>query len=97
MKAILCVAVLSMAVGCEPTCKNTCEKLLECDDTTVDQPRVSVDECEDACEAQQNLYAEDWENQQLRDELGDYKSCVMDNECEDIADGACFNPNLQIF
>ncbi len=95
--ALALLGLLVLGAGCEPTCRNTCEKLLDCEDTTVDQPRVSLDECEDACEVQQALYAEDWENEQLRDGLADLKRCVRDEECDAIAEGACYDPDLYIF
>lgn len=91
----LALALAVCAAGCEPTCKNTCEKLLSCDD--VEQPRVSVDDCETSCENQERQYDEDWDNQQLADELADAKECIMDSECADIADGACYNPDLYVW
>ncbi len=90
-------AALALLGGCEPTCASTCEKLLECEDGTVDQPRVAQDECEASCETQQSLYEDDWENEILRDELAELKRCVRDEECDAIAEGACYNPNLYIF
>lgn len=90
----LLLALLPLS-GCEPTCASTCEKLLSCEE--VEQPRVAEEDCEAACLVQQELYEEDWENQQLRDALGDAKRCVRDEECEAIADGACYDPDLYIF
>ena len=86
-----------LLAGCEPTCASTCDKLLSCEDGTVDQPRVSDEDCENACELQQSLYEDDWENGVLREEFADMKRCVADEACEAIADGACYDPDLYIF
>lgn len=81
--------------GCEPSCKNTCEKLLSCEG--VDQPRVAQEDCEASCDNQATLYEEDWENQQLANELAAAKECIIDSECADIAAGDCYNPDLYVW
>lgn len=93
---LLTLAALSLSAGCEPTCKTTCKKLLSCGDG-VDTPRESQNECEYSCETQQDLYEDDWENPELRDALADQKTCVVDSECADIADGACYDESLFIW
>lgn len=89
------LVLVALASGCEPTCENTCEKLLSCED--VDQPRASQGDCEVACTNQETQYEDDWENQQLADELADAKQCIMDSECADIAAGDCYNPDLYVW
>lgn len=84
-------AILPLMQACEPTCKQTCSKLLECEE--VDTPRLALEDCRTSCELQQKLY-EDWEDLESRDAMGDLKECVMDEECSAIADGACYDPDL---
>ena len=87
-------ALFHGSVGCEPTCENTCEKLLECDE--VDTPRVSEDDCTTSCIIQEEMY-EDWEDAQLREAHGDAKQCIKDNTCEDLATGTCYEDELFIW
>lgn len=77
--------------GCEASCKTACKALLECDD--VDSPRLPLQECEASCLVQQDVY-ESWDDPQQRDAFGDFKSCVRDEECAAIADGACYQEDL---
>ncbi len=86
--------VLTLSAGCTPTCKEVCVKLLECDD--VESPRVSEYECREACEREENLY-EEWEDLQALDKHHDERDCIMDSECADIADGACYDEELYLF
>lgn len=87
-------AALPLAAGCEPTCKQTCDKLLECEE--VETPRQAERDCQASCELQQQLY-EDWEDTQARDALGELKACVRESECAAIADGACYDPDLYLW
>ena len=86
--------LLSLAAGCTPTCKEVCVKLLECDD--VESPRVSEYECRDQCERAENLY-EEWEDLQVLEQHYDERDCIMDMECSEIADGACYDEELYLF
>jgi hypothetical protein len=87
--------MLSLSVaGCEPTCKQTCRTLLDCEE--VSTARLDVDECAASCEIQEQLY-EDWEDNQLRDAFGDLKTCIQEEECDAIADGACYDSDLFIW
>lgn len=99
MRAILlCAALSGLLAGCEPTCANTCDKLLSCsDDGTVEQPRVNDNDCEAACKNEQDLYEKDWEDTQLSDAFSDMKKCVRDSSCEDIDAGVCYDSDLYIF
>ena len=90
---ILCIAP-TLLVGCEPTCKETCRKLLECEE--VQTPRLALEDCTASCTVQGELY-EDWQDTQLRQSFADLKTCVVDNECDRIADGVCYDEELFIW
>jgi hypothetical protein len=77
--------------GCEASCKTACKALLECED--VDTPRLPLQECEASCLVQQDVY-DSWEDTQLSEAFGEFKSCVRDEECAAIADGACYQEDL---
>lgn len=87
-------ALLALLAGCEATCENTCEKLLACE--AVDTPLVAEIDCERSCLTQEALY-EDWDDQLKRDALGDYKNCVADSPCADIAEGVCYDEDIYIW
>lgn len=91
---VACTFVLAFSSGCEPTCKATCKKLVKCED--VETPRVSKEECTASCETQQQLYDE-WDDEQKRENFGDMKRCVKKSECEEIADGVCYDEDLYIW
>lgn len=80
--------------GCQPTCRSVCKKLLSCDE--IDTPRLAQDECESQCQTQQQLY-DDWQDTELRQDFADIKSCIREEECSAIADGACYDPDLYIW
>ena len=80
-----------LLLGCEVSCQNTCEKLLTCDG--VESPLVSEIDCETACVSQEILY-EQWDDQIKRDAFADYKTCVDERTCGEIADGVCYDDNL---
>jgi hypothetical protein len=88
------VGLLGLLAGCEPTCKNTCEKLLACDE--VETPRLSLDDCTDSCEEQQALYVR-WDDTQLIDAFAAYKTCVEEEGCAAIAEGVCYDEDLYAF
>lgn len=92
--AYFAVVCLPLVQACEPTCRQTCRKLLECEE--VETPRQALEDCNTSCELQQQLY-EDWEDLQARDALGELKQCVVDAECTDIADGACYDEDLYLW
>jgi hypothetical protein len=89
----LALSVLLLA-GCEPTCKATCKKLLDCED--VDTPRLSLEECSSSCQQEETLY-ESWDDQGKRDAIGEMKQCIADEACSAIADGACYDADLVIW
>jgi hypothetical protein len=90
---VLALAALGPALlgGCDATCKTACERLLECDE--VDSPRLPQAECEASCLVQEDVY-DSWDDTQLQDAFGDFKSCLRDSECADIAAGACYDEDL---
>jgi hypothetical protein len=81
-------------VGCEPSCEDTCEKLLSCDG--VESPRVSERECERACTTQQELYLS-WDDVDLQTAFSDHKRCLDEQECSAIANGVCYDERLYAF
>jgi hypothetical protein len=81
-------------VGCEPSCEETCEKLLSCDE--VESPRVSERECERACTTQEDLYLS-WEDVELQQAFSDHKRCIDQSECGAIAEGECYDETLFAF
>ena len=81
-------------VGCDPTCEETCEKLLGCDE--VESPRVSERECERACTTQEELYLS-WDDVELQEAFSDHKQCIDQAECGAIADGECYDEILYAF
>ena len=92
MKNLFLTGLMSLlAVGCEPSCEQTCEDLLSCEETSTD--RLALDDCTAACLIQERLY-DDWEDQELRDSFTDYKYCVAEESCEAIAGGSCYDEDL---
>ena len=96
VRALALIAPLLAAFlgGCEPTCQETCNKLLDCND--VDTPRLSEEECESSCKNTEDLY-EACDDQGKRDKLGDMKRCIMDEDCSAVADGVCYDSDLVIW
>ncbi len=86
--------VVSLMAGCHPTCTATCEALLACDE--VESSRVSVDECEEMCLREENLY-EDWEDTQALQAAYDARSCIVSSSCDEIVDGACYDESIYLY
>jgi len=92
MKNLFLTGLMSLlAAGCEPSCEQTCEDLLACEETSTD--RVALDDCTAACLVQERLY-DDWEDQELRDSFAEYKRCVSEETCDAIAGGSCYDEDL---
>ncbi len=89
--AFVGLALLAALSGCEPSCERTCAKLLDCDG--VETPRVGQEDCELQCARQEELY-DSWDDTQLQDAFADHKRCVLDETCDAIADGACYDEDL---
>lgn len=97
MRALLLagLAAATLLPACEPTCRTTCKKLLDCEG--VEQPRVALQDCESSCEIQQDLYEDQWDDAALADAFADAKRCVRDESCDAIADGVCYDEDLYIW
>jgi hypothetical protein len=57
---------------------------------------MSVDECEDACQREENLYL-DWDDSQALQAAYDARSCITSSTCGEIADGACYDPSIYLY
>ena len=93
LRMLLFVGIAPLA-ACEPSCKKTCKKLLDCDN--IETARTEVEECQASCEIQQEMF-DDWEASDERERFADLKKCIRTNECTDIADGACYDEELYIW
>lgn len=91
----LLIAASALAAGCDPSCQRVCRKLVnECE--AVETPRQGPEDCEAWCNTQQALY-DKWKDTELREDFSDYKQCVVDEECDAIADGACYDETLYAY
>lgn len=90
----LLALIAAFASACEPTCKQTCKTLIECE--PVDTPRQGLEECQAACEIQQRIY-EDWEDLQARESFAELKRCIRQEECDAIAEGVCYDADLYVW
>ena len=80
--------------GCAPDCEKTCKKLLACEE--VDTPMLSLQECTSSCAAQEEVYA-GWDDEIKQNAYDDLKNCIVESECDDIADGVCYDEDLYIW
>jgi hypothetical protein len=94
-RSALAAALLALVAlaACEPSCKATCRKVVRCD---LDSTRISLEECEASCVFQERLY-DDSEDERRRDLLVDHKQCLRRSSCDEIAGGACYEPDLFTF
>lgn len=88
------VLLLLPLAACPPPCGSVCRKVL--DDCGLDSERVAQGECEDACVAQETLYAR-WDDEEKRDLFDDHKRCLMRSSCDEIADGVCYDGYEDLF
>ncbi len=88
------LAVILLSSACTPTCRETCKKLLACED--LDSERVALDACDDSCGDLDAQY-EDWEDESLIEALDEHKKCVGSSTCEEIGAGVCFDEALFVF
>lgn len=93
-RAAALLLLLPLAAACPPPCAQVCRKVLF--DCELDSERVAQGECEDACVAQETLYAR-WEDEEKQELFDDHKRCVMRSTCEEIADGACYEGYEDLF
>jgi hypothetical protein len=87
-RPLLLLVALAPLAACPPPCKQVCRKVLF--DCELDTERVALEECQDACETQQQLY-DVWDDERLQDLFDDHRRCIGRSSCEEIADGACYD------
>jgi len=90
--AVLLAAAIG--TGCAPTCKEACNKALSCE---LDSPRTSLDACVEDCERQRSLYRDWWEDEEKLERFEEHRRCVMQSNCDEIAEGVCYDEELFIF
>lgn len=88
------LAGAAFLAGCEPNCARTCRKLLDCDLNT---PGWGQQDCEAACQEQESLFETTWEDPELADGWGELKECIVDEECNAIDNGACYDERFYVF
>jgi hypothetical protein len=81
------VAVL--VVGCAPPCEQVCRKARNCDLT----PRLSQDECVEACDRERAYYDVE-DDKEGRQAFADERRCIVNSTCEEILDGECYDPTV---
>jgi len=86
--------LVGLITGCEPSCEDTCDKLLDCDQ--IEMEHTSARECAAACETQQSVY-DKWKSTDEREWFSDMKYCIDDASCAEIADGECYDDELYIW
>ena len=92
---ILFAACVVSISGCTPDCETTCNKLVSCG--SVEDGAASLLECENSCRTQQELYNNDWEDEEKQQGFDDLKSCIVSETCEDIASGVCYDDQLYVW
>ena len=75
-------------LGCSPTCEQVCTKLRGCDGVALG-PTNQLD-CTNACLAQQEAIPEDDDS----DNFSAYKECVIEETCDQITAGVCYDSGL---
>ncbi|MFZ5477827.1 MAG: hypothetical protein ACOZNI_13715 [Myxococcota bacterium] len=81
-------------LGCSPTCEQVCEKLVDCENEGTE--RMTATECELSCDEQEDLY-DRWTDEQKRDAFEAELQCIQESACEEIAEGACYDPEVWTF
>lgn len=90
-EAILILGVL--LGGCVPRCESVCEKVLACG---IESERVALEECTESCANQDALYAF-WDDEDKQAAFDDHRRCLKRSTCDEIARGACYDPEVFIF
>ena len=91
---ILCL--LTGWTACTPTCEQTCNKLLSCEDEGLNTPMMNLDECTSSCASQSNWY-EDNEKVDQQDAFDELKSCISRETCADLQEGVCYDEDVYIW
>lgn len=94
VRTILLALVILPIAACAPPCKQICRKVLF--DCSLDSERVALQECEDSCTLQENLYNQ-WENRELAELFDDHKRCIGRASCEELAEGVCYEGYEELF
>ena len=92
------LSLLSVVVvyGCTPTCEQTCNQLLDCENEGLQSPLMNLDECTSACAAQSNHY-EDIEHAEKQQAFDELQSCLVAETCEDLSEGVCYTEEVYIW
>ena len=78
--------------ACNPSCENTCRKVLECDN--LDSDRIAIGECKLECQSQERLW-DDWVDETELDNLFmEHKRCLVQSTCDEIEAGECYDDEL---
>ena len=98
------VASLFLLTGlwaCTPTCDKVCTKLHDCELLGLeDTPKT---ECVMECQFQESTYDDLEETKtdtgdesafDLKQSFDDLKDCIMEETCNDLADGACHSSDI---
>jgi hypothetical protein len=88
IRASLLLVFVGLSACYTPSCEMVCRHLRSCD---LD-PRLTQDECELACDAQAATY-EDLDDDRV-EALKDHRRCVSAATCDELADGACYDPSI---
>lgn len=89
------VGLLLLVSGCTPTCDKVCTKLIDC--AALDLENTPEKECALECQLHENSY-DDLEGAEtdtgLHESFDDLKSCIMDESCNNLANGSCYDSDL---
>jgi len=92
-RAPFALVVIAALVGaCAPPCEQVCRKARECDLS----PRLAQDECVEACD-RQRTYFDVEEDDEGKKAFIQERECIVSSTCEEIQDGACYDPYLYPF
>jgi hypothetical protein len=96
MRVVLPALLLAVAfgAGCNPSCKRTCRKVLECGNLSTD--RLALGACVEDCQKQEQLY-DNWDDEAKQDLFVDHKRCLVGATCEEIEEGVCYDGYEDLF
>ena len=78
-----------LLAGCAPPCDQVCRKARKCDLS----PRLSQDECVEACDRQRAFYDIE-EDKDGKEAFAAERRCVMQATCEEIHAGECYDEEV---
>ena len=76
-------------LGCSSTCEQVCTKLRSCSD--IELGTSNQLDCTNACVTQQEAISEE---EPESASFSEYKDCVMQQTCEQIEAGSCYDSGL---